>query len=220
MSQLDKIRIFIQDDKGNYYRICNVSNSLDSRGESYVKLMFPDIKGIPLSAGLHNKGNVTPTTGHPNGIHEFTYHYRSGISHFKDGIDKVDQKRNIPTLLNNAALHLLRFTIRTLDIFEVQDVSKVGSKDFVLPNPFDGNARALEFAVSRISGPWTVINDQGKEPVNTYKIPLTDPNVSFHIADAIWHRPPMGKGEASLRYIPMIILSKFSLLNLLSSLTF
>lgn len=157
--------------------------------------MFPDIKGIPLITGHHNKGDVTAGTGLFNGVQEFTYHYRSGVSHFKDDVGKVDSKKSMPTLIDNPALHLIRYTIRSLDIFKMQSPSKVSANDFVLPNPFDGIARAFEFAVSKISGPWNVINEQGKEPVVTYKIPLVDPNVSFHILDAVWHRPPLSKGD-------------------------
>ncbi len=196
MSKFKKTRIFLKDDKGKYYRVCSVYNQKDSRGEYYIKIMFPDIKGIPLIAGHHNKGLTRVESRLNPDIQEFSYHYRSGVSHFKNAKDKIDSKRNMPTLHKFPALHLLRYTIRSLIPFEVQDPSKITADDFVLPIIFNGDPRGFEFAISKIKGGWNVINEQGNDPISTYKIPLEDTNVSLHISDAIWRRPPLVKGES------------------------
>ena len=86
MNRLEKIRIFLTDVYGNYYRIASIANPKDHKGEYYLKMMFPDIKGIPLISGRHEKGgDIKRLNLEPGGVQEFTYHYRSGISHFKDG---------------------------------------------------------------------------------------------------------------------------------------
>ena len=191
--KLKKIRIFLKDDKNKYYRICSISNQKDYTGEYYLKIMFPDIKGIPLITGHHNKGVVKLGEGLIDGIQEFTYHYRSGISHFKNFNGHIDTKRNMPTLFDHQALHLLRYIIRSLTIFEIQDNSKISSTDFVLPISFGLDPRGFEFAISRIVGPWSIVNEQGQDSITTYKIPLEDQNVSLHVSDGVWRRPPMGK---------------------------
>jgi hypothetical protein len=192
-NKLKKTRIFLKDNDGNHYRICSVSNPKDHKGEHYLKIMFPDIKGVPLLTGIHNRGTVTPGERLAGGVQEFSYHYRSGISHFKDSNDRIDSKKNRPTLITNPALHLLRYIIRSETIFKIQAASKITQNDFILPIPFNGTPRGFEFAISKVAGPWNVINDQGKDPISTYKFPLDDPNVSFHISDAIWRRPPLVK---------------------------
>lgn len=196
MSKLDFKRVFLKDDGDKYYRIFSVANGEDYTGERYVKLVFPDIVGVPLITGEHNKeGIVTNRDILPGGVNEFSYHYRSGISHLKSFDEYIDSKRNIPTLLDKPALHLVRFVVRSLKIFKEQRLSKITENDFVLPLVFDGRARGFELSISRISGPWKVINTQGDDPVQTYKLALNDPNVSFHIADCLWNRPPIVPGE-------------------------
>jgi len=187
-----KRRIYIQDKEGNFYRLCIFSNWQDKYGEFYLKIMFPDLVNVSLITGYHDKGIVELGEKLPNGIVEFTYHYRSGVSHFKDLIGEVNRKRNLPTLIEFPALFLLRFVIRSTSAFKIKKSPKLNNNDFLIPGHFDGTARGLEFVISRVSGPWNVINEAGKAPVHTYKIPLEDTNAFFHIADSVWVRPPVG----------------------------
>ena len=193
MSKQNHKRVYLKDEKGNYYRIFGIMNEKDSRGEYYVKLVFPDVLKIPLVTGKHNKdGVITEINSLPNGVLEFSYHYRSGISHLKDDSNiHIDQKRDIADLHKNPALHLVRLVIRSLDLFKIQNKHVVDDNSFIIPNAFDGKPRGFELAISRISGEWNVINTQGEEPVSTYKIGLNDLNVYFHIADCVWTRNPM-----------------------------
>lgn len=196
ISKLNLKRVFLRDDKGNLYRIFAIANNKDHKGESYIKIIIPDIKDVPLITGKHNKGGIVTDLDRLNGgISEFSYHYRSGVSHLKDSKIHIDQKRGIATLHEHQALHLVRFIIRSLDTFKIQKESKITENDFVLPIAFDGKPRGFELAISRTSGGWNIINEQGTDPVHTYKIGLTDPNVSFHIADSLWHRPPIQPGD-------------------------
>ncbi len=195
MNKLVFKRFFIKDTVGNYYRIFNVANPTDSRGEFYLKIVFPDIRGIPVITGVHDKDGIVSQFNLEKGVHEFSYHYRSGVSHLKDESGKVDSKRNLPTLHDFPSLHLVRFVIRTLDIFELQINPTITPEDFILPITFDGKARGFEFAISRVSGEWKVTNSQGIDPVYTYKIPLNDPNVYFHISDSVWNRDPIAQGK-------------------------
>lgn len=191
MNRLRTLRIFLKDEANNYYRIFNIANPKDKKGEYYLKIMFPDIKNIRLLTGSNtDKGIFKQQKPLENGVQEFTYHYRSGVSHFKDAEGHIDQKKNLPTLIIYPALHLVRFIIRQLEPFKIKDSSKITEDDFVLPIKFDGRPRGFELAISKIAGGWNVINEVGKEPIQTFKIPLEDPNISFHIADGIWSREP------------------------------
>ncbi len=190
MSKLNKIRIFIRDKEGCYYRLCSVSNHKDKYGEYYLKIMFPDIGRIPLVTGHINKGKVLPSAP-LNGITEFSYHYHSGIRHFKNTDGKyIDQKKKIGTLFQYPALHLLRFIIRSKSAFKPLQKSNVGKNDFVLPIELTGEPRGIEFAISRITGSWNVINIQNNQKVEDYKIPLKEQNVFLHITDCVWTLPP------------------------------
>lgn len=188
-------RIYLKDTENNLYRICSFSNWRDKYGEFYLKVMFPDLKNIPLLTGLHDRGVVEPGERLPEGIQEFTFHYRSGVSHFKNSSKSVDPKRDLPTLIDSPALSLFRFIIRSTHIFKIQKQSKISNNDFILPVNFEGYPRGFEFAISRVSGPWNIINEAGDEPVLSYKIPLDDKNTFLHIADSKWTRPPMVAGK-------------------------
>lgn len=195
MSKLRTNKIFLKDQAGNYYRICSVANPKDYTGEYYLKIMFPDIKDIPLITGEHDEKGVVGKIGRlPKGLQEFSYHYRSGVSHFKDSSGRVDRETNKPTLFSFPALHLVRFIVRSLALFGVKNGSEITGGDLVLPGVFDGRPRGFEFVISRLLG-WSVTNEQGKEPIYSYKIILEDPNVSFYIADGIWNRPPIARGD-------------------------
>jgi hypothetical protein len=189
MSKLKTLRIFLEDEFGDYYRICSVANPRDYKGEYYLKIMLPDIKGIPLITVENDKDGVVGKVNRlPKGLQEFTYHYRAGVSHFKDSHGRVDQEADKTTLFDFPALHLMRFVVRTLTPFAAVDSSKVSSDDFVFPKHFDGKPRGFEFVVSRIAM-GTVTNEQGKEPIYSYGVPLTDPNVCLWISDSVWMRP-------------------------------
>lgn len=197
MNKLKTLRIFLEDGADNYYRIFNIANPKDKKGEYYLKIMFPDITNIRLLTGSNaDDGIFKKQKPLENGIQDFTYHYRSGVSHFKDAEGHIDQKKGLPTLITYPALHLVRFVVRQLEPFKIKDKSKIAKDDFILPIKFDGRPRGFEFAISRTTGGWNIINEVGKEPIQTFKIALEDQNVSFHIADGIWSREPaveMGK---------------------------
>jgi hypothetical protein len=195
MNKMDFKRIFLKDEHNQYYRIFSIANEKDHKGEYYVKIIFPDIKNIPLITSKNDdEGTITETDFIIEGVSEFSYHYRAGISHFKNSLKRIDQKRNAPTLFDNPALRLFRFVLYSLKSFNIQDVTKITEKDFVLPIVFDGKARGFELVISKILGKLNATNIQGKDPVHTYKIILEDKNVSFHIADCLWNRPPSVKG--------------------------
>jgi hypothetical protein len=191
MSKMVFKKIFIKDINGFYYHILSVANPKDSWGEFYLKVAFPGAKGLQITSADSNEEGMIGNFDVTSGITEFTYHYRSGISHFKNKNDYVDPKRNIPTLNKDFALQLFRYTIFLLDVYKPENNPIIINKDFVLPINFDKKARGLELAISRVKGPWKVTNTQGDEPVSTYILELEDPNVFFVLSDSVWNRGPM-----------------------------
>jgi hypothetical protein len=153
--------------------------------------MFPDIKDFPLMASYHKNKKVSLGEILYKGLQEFTYHYISGISHYKDSNSRIDSKRDMPTLSMNPTLHLLRYVIRSVSIFKSHDVSDVGPDDFIIPGTFNSQSRGFEFFITRTTNKFNVINEQGDDEVKIHKIPLADLGVSLCILDGIWRTPPM-----------------------------
>lgn len=197
MSKLIKMRFFLKDEAGKFYRIASAANPKDGKGEYYLKLMFPDLKGVPLRTGLHDKGALVKE-GEPlsGGIQEFSYHYHAGISHFKDANGHVDSKQGLASLIDIPALHLLRLMVFRIDTFEQHEESDIDAGDFVIPVAFDGKPRGFEFAISRVAGEWNITNEQGKETPRTYKFSLEEKNVFVHLADSHWERPPVAGADS------------------------
>lgn len=191
MNKLKVQRVLIKDNKGNFYRICNISNPKDRYGEYYVKLIFPEFRGVPLLGETNDKyGGVLHVEFVPDGIQEFTYHYKSGVSHFKSSSDEYsDQKKNLPKLGDFKGLHLLRFTIFSLDYFEYYPSNKICRGDLVLKHKFNGLPRVFEMAL--FADPRIIhINVSKDRSLANYDWEIDEKGVYFSISDMEYKKNP------------------------------
>ena len=193
MAKYKKTNILIKDEQGVLYRLLSLGNWKDARGEYYIKMMFPDLKDTPLETAEHNKrGDITKMDFMFGGIQEFSFHYRAGVSHFKDANSYIDSAKSKKSFVKFPAAFLLRFIIYRLDPFAIVSNSEITNDDFILPKTFDGRPRGLEFAISNTLQ-WAVQDENGKV-VDTYKIPLEDKPIILAISDDIWTKPPVTNG--------------------------
>ena len=99
---------------------------------------------------------------------EFSYHYKGGVAHFKDALSsRMDQDWVVPNILTSPCLHLLRFLIFNVQWSKPFPTSKVALHDFVIPRPFDGRARCLEFWIS--TNEVRVVANSEEEEVQMYE---------------------------------------------------
>jgi hypothetical protein len=119
------------------------------------------------------------------GMSEFSYHYRGGIAHFKDAVSsRIDQDWAVPTTQKSPCVHLLRFLVFSLAWSKPFPTSKLARRDFVMPRPFDGRARGIEFWLSnKRETDIRVVADSEKEEVQTYEFQLDDLGHCMHITD-------------------------------------
>jgi hypothetical protein len=148
MSQRQKkelTRILLQLPDGTLRRVCSVGNPKDKLDERYLKLVFPDLHRRPLHRTLQNaRWEIKDIKIAPDGMSEFTYHYKGGVAHFKDAVSShLDQDWVVPNIQTSPCLHLLRFLIFNLQWSKPFPASKISSRDFVIPRPFDGLRDAL-----------------------------------------------------------------------------
>jgi len=192
MAKLDIRNIYLKNQKGELYRICGVTNPIDSIGEKYIKLVFPDLKNIPL-IGKTNDAlmNVTESEFLKNGVIEFSYHYRSGVSHYKEPSQvRVDQKRCLPTISEKGGLHLLILKIHSLVGFKVKDKTKIRETDVILFNSFNNMTREISFMLFKNSDFYVENLGIKKKALRTYKIVLNDGAICLGLFDVEWISKP------------------------------
>lgn len=86
MKKLKLKRIVLQESNGTLRRICSFDNPVDKFGEFYLKLAFPDLHERPLYKTLHDGRWETKSIEiAPDGMYEFSYHYKTGVAHLKTG---------------------------------------------------------------------------------------------------------------------------------------
>ncbi|MCX6726736.1 MAG: hypothetical protein NTY75_02855 [Candidatus Shapirobacteria bacterium] len=183
-NKLDIKRVLIVDEFGNYFRICGMSNPIDYKGEYYVKVVLPDFKGIPLLAEINGrKGEVVGESRMESDVQEFSYHYKSGVSHFKRSSDNyIDQKTNLPKLSDFNVLHLFRYTIFSLYGFKQFPRSKITDNDLILKDKFVGLPRMLDIAITA-DPDIHYINVSEHKPLNNYQWDMAEKGVYFSIGD-------------------------------------
>lgn len=184
MSKLKIKRIFIKDEQGKFYRICGITNTKDATGEYYVKILFPDQKNIPLIGTTNNeKLEIIDLEIVGSGVQEFTYHYKSGVSHYKASESEfVDQKRLLPKLSDFKGLFLLRYTIHLIDFLKPYKESDVSPDDLVLNDIFCGRSRDFEFGI--YADPDIRMTNVGPaKQLKLYVWELDEPNVYMGLCD-------------------------------------
>jgi hypothetical protein len=196
-NKLELTRILLPLPDGTLRRICSFSNPKDKRGDPYVKLVFPDLHGQPLERTMQNsRWEIQDTEIAPDGMSEFSYHYKGGIAHFKDALSShIDQDWIVPNIQKSPCLHLLRFLIFNLQWSNTFPAFKVSSRDFVIPRPFDGRARCIEFWIS--TNEVKAVADSEEEEVQTYKFQLDDQGHSMYVTDGYWIKPHLISPDSS-----------------------
>jgi hypothetical protein len=68
--------------------------------------------------------------------------------------------------------------------------SKLSSRDFVMPRPFDGRARCIEFWLSnKREADLRVVADSEEEEVQMYEFQLDDMGHHMHLTEGYWIKP-------------------------------
>ena len=111
--KIELTRILLQLSDGTLRRICSFGNPIDKLDDPYLKLVFPELHGQPLQRTLHNpRWEIGEMEVAPDGMSEFSYHYKGGVAHFKDALSsRIDQDWVVPKIQKSPCLHLLRFLI-------------------------------------------------------------------------------------------------------------
>lgn len=184
--------IFLKDCYGNYFRICHILNKKDKYGQYFLKISFPDTRKLPLTEMDHDKNhNVTKEKFFANKVQEFTYHYESGVSHYKNTEAKYfDQKGLVTKITDFPALRLLEYSIYKTDLFYFRDKKSVSSNDFVIPYFFDGKARRLDIVISA-DPDVRMFADPPAEYIDLYRIDIDDPRANIFISDCYWLQEPI-----------------------------
>ncbi|MFA5830009.1 MAG: hypothetical protein WC843_06000 [Candidatus Gracilibacteria bacterium] len=152
---LELQRLLIKDNQNNLFRILQFGPGLDEKNEPYVKICFPYFDNTRLykmdQPGKVKDNLLSEFTPEYISINEFTYHYESGVSHFKFNNSHTKQNKKLPTIKSKVPLHLL-----TIYIFDLNSVpkftKKIGKLDFALPNAFNvNNGRMIDIYIRQLT---------------------------------------------------------------------
>jgi hypothetical protein len=192
MSKLKVRKVWLKDSDGNTHRIFNVANPRDSKGEFYIKIMFPDLaKQAVIGAHHDSDDNITHFDNEMSNFQEFTYHYLAGVSHYKNQRDRIDVKRQLPTLKNFPIAHVLRLTLYDLEAFKPHSRFETGQDDLVIRSPFNKRLpRAFGIIVSA-DPDVRMFSSNDVAHIATHRMSMEDKNTHLFISDSVWFRPPI-----------------------------
>ena len=104
----------------------------------------------------------------------------------------------MPDIQKSPCMHLLRFLVFNVQWSKPFPASKLSSHDFVMPRPFDGRARCIEFWLSnKNESELKVVANSEEEEVQMYDFQLDDPGHSVHITDGYWIKPHLIRPDSS-----------------------
>jgi hypothetical protein len=188
-------KLFISDDT-NVFRLLGFEVMQDSHGEHYLKVVFPDLR----SSAIHFQQVRTGPPGDLplgqvdesplQGITEFTYHYQSGVSHYKAGSTTVLEKRNLPSFQDDQPIHILRLTVFDLEAFSPYTKQR-SDKDFIAATPFDGHGRVFGLYALKRPGEVTVNEMDPLLDMRSFyqSTGFADPDFALLIVDAAYRDP-------------------------------
>jgi hypothetical protein len=160
-------------------------HEVDNHGEPYLKVIVPSLVSsstsiLKLDHYIHpiEQENLFSKLGECQlkQIHELTYHYVSGVAHFKNTENEhIGQSKNGPKLSNNKYILISRLVFNNLEKAKIYE--KIVQEDsIVLELPFNHLGRLFEIYITSVN--LRIENSQiEKLPLlATYKITITDSN--------------------------------------------
>lgn len=178
---MKKVNFLVKSDE-RIYRLFSIMHEVDSHGEPYLKVIVPSLIStstsiLELDHYIHpiEQESLIANLGdyQVEQIHELTYHYVSGVTHFKNTDNEhIGQSKDGPKLTNNKYLLISRLVFNNLEKAEIYE--KTVQKDsIVLELPFNHLGRLFEIYITSVN--LRIENSQiEKLPLlATYKITIT-----------------------------------------------
>lgn len=146
-------RVYLKDQEGGLYKVFNLHHKRDQKGESYLKVSFPDSKQVRHKEKSYGKYLHELDTDSLRDLHtatqgmEISYHYLGGVAHMKfDGKHRYVERRNIPSLEKIKGIRLFCMYIYGLKQLKIYQ-SKKDPNDCIVPTIFD-KPRVLTLFIS------------------------------------------------------------------------
>lgn len=141
-----QIRVLIRS-KGKLFKLFGAKDLTDYKGESYLKVIFPDSKNPDISVRF--LGQNKREKGHKQELfNELSYHYMAGVRHLKYGSSRTSRKENLPDLHNTKAIHLFRFILHYLKGYQLHKGNPNEAGNLILDDFEVGESRVIDFSIS------------------------------------------------------------------------
>jgi hypothetical protein len=201
------IRVLLRDSDSNFlHRIFSLCIWKDHKNEEYLKIILPDFSENGLIKSKLNEEHrflvdQISSQGVMESFREFSYHFDSGISHFKDNSKHIDQVRSLPKLNESRVLEVCRIGIGSIVSFAEKKDDDLSPDDLILPSPFDGRPRSLNIYIALKNWSLNIVNSNPDEYslVGGYSPNITAEGAQVIITDNVIMKQNHVSGIAFLR---------------------
>ncbi|GEM_PF-6273793 len=200
------VNVILKDEKENLYRIFKISHERDKYGENYFKVMVPDLIGkqiITRKTSTYIKppdlekllGNVINLGAEE--FHEYTYHYESGVAHFKNSHGQyLHQMKNLPKLQENRFLNFIRFVIHDLGRFNIYK-KQITEKDLILELPLNDFGRIINLYLLEDVNIKLINDDERVGLIGSYKINVKGTKRYVIVQEFCYSQPQLKEDKIS-----------------------
>lgn len=199
-------KLFIKDINGNLFKICLLKNLTDKHGEPYLKICLPKKIKEGRLYDINKSSRVLDNyyeqfKYEKKFLSDFTYHYISGVSHFKFKNDHILQLKKLPRIKNDT---IKPFLLLKIDIFDLPEphIKKISKNDFIIQTPFN-NKRGRILHVYLNNSDDSIIYDKKNDGdsslvnyIDSYEFIDTVNKVKLTIMDHEYKNKPNNHGIA------------------------
>lgn len=200
------VNILLKEDKGNLYRILKISHDKDKYGGNYFKAMIPDLIGKKINTHKSSKYIKPPDLKaflsskrrlNTEVFHEYTYHYESGVAHFKNSKgEHLYQIKNLPKLQDNKFVNFIRFVIHDLSKFKAYKKPITGN-DLILELQLNDFGRLLNLYLLEDINVKIINNDERVALVGSYTINVKETKKYVVVQEFCYIQPQLKEEKIS-----------------------
>ncbi|MFA6392120.1 MAG: hypothetical protein WCW66_05245 [Patescibacteria group bacterium] len=193
-------RLLIKDDQNNLFKIFNILSESDKHKEPYVKICFPKNK---FGGALYDVDKSSEIIDNYYKqfkrlnieLIEFTYHYISGVSHFKSKNGHILQIKKLPGIKSKIPINILKIIIFDLDSLHTFN-NQIIPGYFIIPNKFNlKQGRIIDIYINQKEDPNIEVgNKEGINYFDKYEFIDNEYGIRITLTDQEFKNKPANNG--------------------------
>lgn len=191
---------FITDFNGDKYRLFSIIHKLDHKKEPYIKVVVPSVKdkdcnlydgetyiqSVDQDSLFSKSGDLQI-----NNIHELSFHYQSGVIHFKNSKNEyIGQVKNKPNLTSSKFMLVTRLVFNNLEKID-KYTKKIKSDSILLPFPFNNLGRLFEIYLTTVNIKFENEQFEKIPQIGNYVLNIANSDVHIVINEHSYFKPDL-----------------------------